>query len=192
MSVLPELVGSSSGSGLCRAATRMPPPPRTPAVASPPPRPRIKCRSPPRLGATARQPPALLNKPSPAKLSTGNQSPPPPAKKLLKKASRPPPPPVKPSGFPGFSPGPNASQAGGASSKAAGGRRPSSPPPPPQATTASPKGLCTGPKVLQPGAVCGGINLCGRDGLCGVQCCQVGSRCMRRSAYMWRCEPVEP
>jgi hypothetical protein len=58
----------------------------------------------------------------------------------------------------------------------------------PMGGASSPMAACTGPKLLKAGAVCGGINLCGSDLMCGTHCCEEGSGCIRSSAFTWSCE----
>jgi hypothetical protein len=59
-------------------------------------------------------------------------------------------------------------------------------PPPAQARPAPPGVQCQA--VLPSGAPCGGISLCGLDGVCPLaQCCQLGLRCSRISAFDWHC-----
>lgn len=37
------------------------------------------------------------------------------------------------------------------------------------------------------GRVCGGTSMCGRDALCGPQCCAEGHYCRRQSSSLWSC-----
>ncbi len=48
---------------------------------------------------------------------------------------------------------------------------------------------CVGAKVLELGEGCGGLNTCGRDGLCG-QCCKSGLFCHRHNPDRWDCQGI--
>ncbi len=49
---------------------------------------------------------------------------------------------------------------------------------------------CAGPRTIAERATCGGVGMCGRDGVCGPSCCAPGNFCLRQNAHTWQCQSL--
>lgn len=49
---------------------------------------------------------------------------------------------------------------------------------------------CSGPRTIPIQGTCGGQNMCSKDGVCGPNCCESGSFCMRQNQFTWQCQSL--
>lgn len=49
---------------------------------------------------------------------------------------------------------------------------------------------CNGPRTLAAQSICGGLNMCNKDAICGTTCCSAGNFCLRQNKFTWQCQSL--